>query len=45
MFLKWINQLLNRRLRKKKQEVVKLRWQQAELEKLLEQLKEHNSSK
>ena len=43
MFLQWINQLLNRRLRKKQHEVVKLRWQQAELEKLLEQLKEHNS--
>lgn len=39
MLLKWIQKQLSRRLIQKKQDVIRLRWQQAQLQKQLEQLK------
>ena len=40
MILEWIQKMLSQRLNQKKQDVVRLRWQQAQLERLLEGLKE-----
>ena len=39
MLLEWIHKQLSRRLIQKKQDVIRLRWQQAQLQKQLEQLK------
>jgi len=37
--LNWIYTLLQKRLNQKKQEVIRLRWQQAELQRKLERIK------
>lgn len=43
MISEFINHILNSKLRKKKEEVTKLRWQKAQLEVLLSKLeREHN---
>lgn len=39
MILEWIQKMLSRRLNQKKQDVVRLRWQQAQLQQRLEQIK------
>ena len=40
-----IAELLNRKLNRKKHEVVKLQWEKAELERLLKELKAKNEGK
>lgn len=42
MMLEWIQKMLSRRLNRKKQEVVRLRWQQAQLQQRLDQEKVAN---
>jgi hypothetical protein len=39
MVLKWIQKMLSQRLNRKKQDVVRLRWQRAQLQQRLEQEK------
>ena len=39
MILEWIQKMLSQRLNRKKQDVVRLRWQQAQLQQRLEQFK------
>lgn len=39
MILEWIQKMLSQRLSQKKQDVVRLRWQQAQIQKQLEDLK------
>lgn len=39
MILEWIHKMLSRQLDRKKQDVVRLRWQQAELQRIIDQLK------
>ncbi|GEM_PF-4063995 len=39
MLFNWIHQQLNQRLEKKKQEVIRLRWQKAQMEQDLKQMK------
>lgn len=38
MILEWIQKILERRLNKKKQEVIRLRWQRADLEKKIRKM-------
>lgn len=39
MILEWIQKRLSQKLIKKKQEVIRLRWQQAQLQRMLDQEK------
>lgn len=41
MILEWFNKRLTKRLNQKKQDVTKLRWQQAKLQRQLDMLKKH----
>lgn len=41
--LEWIKRLLEKQLDHKKQDVIRLRWQQAQLQKQVEELKHRNS--
>ena len=40
MILDWIYQKITKRLEKKKQDVIRLRWQKAQMEKMIEEMKE-----
>lgn len=45
MILHWIQNKLTQRLNQKKHEVIKLKWQQAELQKRLNSLQQADSNK
>ena len=45
MMLEWIRDLLNRQLEKKKQDVIRLRWQQAELQRTLDQARRQQNER
>ena len=45
MILEWIHKMLSRQLDRKKKDVVRLRWQQAELQRQLDTLKRQQSEK
>lgn len=40
MILEWIQKILSQRLNRKKQDVIRLRWEQAQLQKRVEDLKQ-----
>ena len=42
MIFELIHRMLSRQLDRKKQDVVRLRWQQAELQRIINQIKKHS---
>lgn len=44
MIFEWIQKMLSQRLNRKKQDVVRLRWQQAQLQQQLENIKKRGDN-